>query len=296
MREDLGKEVRRQDKATLETHPCSVCPALAVSEDRPSERDMRAGVRHSGSGSGNGGTVLLSVEMRQASPISVVSPVSSGQSRVSLVTLVRTADFGTCELRGLNRSSGRAALPRAMDQRVSAWAVATAEDEESTCGGQEVSSKKLAKLAARLSESGDRDLWPKLVQMYHNVPGARHIILWHLPHFWAEHEDLVVPLIAEALQRPEDALVALHAASKFPQLQDAVVAALRRSEVRRQCDEEEIVGILGCIFGLVGDPCEVYDLTPEEYRRLVRDLKTGWKEKYGRDLSLQVERISNVLG
>jgi hypothetical protein len=70
-------------------------------------------------------------------------------------------------------------------------------------------------------------LWPQIRKFYQDRPDCRWSILFHLPIYWREYENMVAPLFREALRDPEQCDQAIEAVEEFPSLAADAVVALR---------------------------------------------------------------------
>jgi hypothetical protein len=100
------------------------------------------------------------------------------------------------------------------------------------------------------TETGDPTLWPEIVRLYRQHHQLRWVTLWHIPFYWKQHSDLVLPLIRQALRDPELLEVALHAAAYFPALVEDVVACLKDPARRSRVRPWEIVRALSRQLGI----------------------------------------------
>jgi hypothetical protein len=82
---------------------------------------------------------------------------------------------------------------------------------------------------ANATETGDRQLWPRILRRYGEHPDLRWVTLWHIRFYWKEHADLVVPLVRDALREPKLLDVAISAAAVFPEMADDLVLCVRES-------------------------------------------------------------------
>jgi hypothetical protein len=96
-------------------------------------------------------------------------------------------------------------------------------------------------------ETGDPQFWPQIREFYRKEPKFRWTIVTHLRFYWGEHENLVAPLLKEALRDPEQCAAAFEAVETFPALAEDVVAALNDPEVFSKVDSVVLPVVAPCL-------------------------------------------------
>lgn len=122
-------------------------------------------------------------------------------------------------------------------------------------------------------ETGDPQFWPKIRQLYQEHPHWRWTILFHLRIYWGEHEQMVAPLLREALRDPEQCAAAFEAVDTFPSAADAAIAALEAPECLQRVSRSALPEALAC---LKRHPDQAVALV----RKLMHEPTPGWDSDY----------------